>query len=154
MAHPSKINNIEKFEFDNNRAFIYFLLEGQEVIYVGKTTSFLNRVVSHQKNEKVSKQWVDGKLQECESKLKKFDNIYMKEIHEDHLDHYEKLYIKCYTPKYNTCHMAQKIRNEIEFEKRAVNKFIIDNNLNMDIERRNDKWLIQANKKEIDSRGK
>ena len=149
MVHPSKIDGIEKFEFDNNRAFIYFLLEGQEVIYVGKTTSFLSRVVSHQKNETVSKQWVDGKLQKCESKLKKFDDVYIKKIHEDHLDYYEKLYIKCYTPKYNTCHMAVKIRDEIAFEKRTVDKFIIDNNLNMEIKREDDKWMIvKQNKKD------
>ena len=154
MDHPSKIDGIEKCEFDNNIAFVYFLVNEEKVIYVGKTTNFLGRIVSHQKHEKVTKQWVNDRLQNCKPKLKEFNNVYIKEINKDYLDYYEKLYIKCYTPKYNTCHVAQKIREEIELEKRAVDKFIIDNNLNIDIERRNDKWLIQANKKEIDSREK
>ena len=150
MVHPKEIPDIEKFEFNNKRHFIYFLLDEEEVVYVGQTSNFLNRIVSHERSDKVNKLWVDGRLQNCNPQLKKFNNIYIKHTHKDHLDHYEEKYIRIYLPKYNICNVAHKIRKELEFEKRAVDKFIIDNDLNINIERSDDKWLIHAIKKVID----
>ena len=43
MEHPSKIERIKEFDFDCAKAHIYFLVKSDEVIYVGKSTSFLGR---------------------------------------------------------------------------------------------------------------
>jgi excinuclease UvrABC nuclease subunit len=147
MIHPSKIEGIEEFEFDLSKAYIYFLVDcNNEVVYVGQSISFLGRYTAHKQNEPVNKMWVDDEVVVIESQLKDFNKCYISEVEnsKDSLNHWEQHYIRKYLPKYNTCHHSQRIRKEIQIERKTINKFIIDNNLNYEIERSNDKWLIQA----------
>ena len=53
MKHPSKIKGCEEFEFNLEKAYIYFLIDNDEVVYVGQSTSFLLRYNAHFKSEKI-----------------------------------------------------------------------------------------------------
>tara|TARA_Y100000593_G_C4091516_1_gene228763 strand:+ start:27 stop:470 length:444 start_codon:yes stop_codon:yes gene_type:complete len=147
MKHPSKIKGCEQFEFNLEKAYIYFLIDNDEVVYVGQSTSFLLRYNAHFKSEKINKVWVDDKIVETENELKQFNECYILEVHNDEntLNTWEQYYIRMYLPKYNTCHHSKRIREEIKSEKKTIKKFMIDNNLKYKIERIEDKWLIQAN---------
>ena len=146
MTHLSKIEGVEEFEFDLNKAYIYFLVHSNEVIYVGQSISFLNRYTEHKLREKVNKQWVDDEIIEINPQLKQFDSCLILEVEncKESLNHWEQYYIKKYLPKYNTCNHSIRIRKEIQTEHKSIKKFIIDNNLEYEVERSNDKWLIQV----------
>ena len=150
MTHPSEIKGIEEFAFDLKKAYIYFLLYANEVIYVGQTIAFLNRYTEHKLREQVNKQWVDSnvrsKIIKINPQLKQFDSCLILEVQNDKesLNHWEQHYIKKYLPKYNTCNHSVRIRKEIQTECKSIKKFIIDNNLDYEIERSNNKWLIQV----------
>ncbi len=65
---------------------IYFLCQGSDVVYVGKTTNFYSRMGSH----------VDGKFE--------FDNMRFLPAHAKNLDAMEREYIARFCPKYNIAH--------------------------------------------------
>lgn len=67
---------------DIPRCFIYFLIDGEEVVYVGQTTKGLSRIEVHRRN-------------------KKFDKVYAILCEEEDLDYCENTYILKYAPKYN-----------------------------------------------------
>ena len=146
MTHPSNINGIKEFAFNLKKAYIYFLLDVNEVIYIGQSISFLNRYTEHKLREQVYKQWVDDEIININPQLKQFDSCLILEVQNDKesLNHWEQHYIKKYLPKYNTCNHSVRIRKEIQTECKSIKKFIIDNNLDYEIERSNDKWLIQV----------
>ena len=114
MTHPSEIKGIEEFAFDLKKAYIYFLLYANEVIYVGQTIAFLNRYTEHKLREQVNKQWVDSnvrsKIIKINPQLKQFDSCFILEVEncKESLNYWEQHYIKKYLPKYNTCHHSQK----------------------------------------------
>ena len=146
MTHPSNINGIKEFAFNLKKAYIYFLLYANEVIYVGQTIAFLNRYTEHKLREQVTKQWVDNEIIKIDPQLKQFNSCLIIEVenYKDSLNYWEQHYIKKYLPKYNTCHHSQRIRKEIQTECKSIKRFIIDNNLNHEIKRSGDKWLIQV----------
>ena len=103
--------NVEKWTFDNDKAFIYFLLYKGEVVYVGKTVNFLSRIVCHQRTERTYRKWENNKLVKRKDggRLKVFDEIYIKEVQdESNLEKYEQMCIKKFLPKYNTCSYAAR----------------------------------------------
>lgn len=67
---------------DTPTTFIYFLIQDNEVVYVGQTTRGLSRVYNH--------------IQD-----KHFTKIYIIECDEDELDYWEDFYIFKYKPIYN-----------------------------------------------------
>ena len=145
MTHPSNINNIEEFYFDDKKSYIYFLVDEFDiVVYVGKSKSFLARYTSHLRNEYVYKMWKDGRVVKTEKHLKKFKKCYILEVHQDNLECMEEDYIKTYLPKYNICTVSVNVRKEIERDEKAIKKFMIDNNMYKNIKREGSKWLIQV----------
>jgi predicted GIY-YIG superfamily endonuclease len=62
-------------------SFVYLLLKGNDVVYVGQTTQGISRPLSH--------------------KDKDFDTIKLKYCNPYNLDFFEDIYIKKYKPKYN-----------------------------------------------------
>ena len=60
---------------------IYFLLDGNEVVYVGQTKDFVNRIKSHS-----NKKYTSYRFIECEAK---------------HLLEYEGRWIRKFKPKFN-----------------------------------------------------
>lgn len=69
-------------ELENNSAFIYFLIDGDEVVYVGQTKKIHNRVLEHKKD-------------------KKFTRINWIQVIKNELDIVESYYILLLKPKYN-----------------------------------------------------
>lgn len=65
-----------------NDTFVYFLLDGDEVVYVGQTRNGLSRIYAHKKN-------------------KKFDGACVIYCDSLNLDYMEDFYITKYKPKYN-----------------------------------------------------
>jgi|TARA_R100000084_G_C4649177_1_gene148654 excinuclease UvrABC nuclease subunit len=109
MAHPSKIRELKKFDFDNEKPYIYFLINKGDVVYVGKTTNFLSRISSHTKNEYVTKEWREGELVKINRSLKKFTEIRYKEVDRvESLEEYEQKCIKKFLPKYNFCAFSKR----------------------------------------------
>ena len=82
--------------------FVYFLLQGDEVVYVGQTTRGLQRVYQH-------------------ILTKNFNKIYIIEVDEEELDYQEDFYIDKYKPKYNKL-LKNKFRIEISSAASRINK--------------------------------
>lgn len=61
--------------------FVYFLVDGKEVVYVGQTTKGIVRPLSHSDKE--------------------FTDIMIMEVSPENLDYLEEYYISKYSPKYN-----------------------------------------------------
>ena len=84
---PSSISNlpnlqqVPKYGFNSG---IYFLCFGDEVVYVGQSTSPASRIASHV---------LEGK--------KVFDRVYLLPIPEQDLNNVETAFIKTFNPKYN-----------------------------------------------------
>lgn len=70
---------------------IYFLLEKQEIVYIGQSMRPYTRVTSHAQEEKI-----------------KFDSYHITPCEEDKLDEKESHYIFKYAPKYNKRMNCQK----------------------------------------------
>lgn len=91
--------------------FIYFLLDKNEVVYVGKTTQGISRPFNHKSS-------------------KKFDQIKIIYFESDKLDEMEDFFIKKYKPKYNKIsnynqnyslkRVIEKLKNE-----KVVNKISV-----------------------------
>lgn len=99
----------ERLKFEENRytdltyvpkCFIYFLIQGDEVVYVGQTKRGLSRVYSH--SDKV------------------YDKIYCITVEESALDKWENYYILKYSPMYNKklntemMYSISKIKNKLK----------------------------------------
>lgn len=106
-------------ELNVNDAFcpcVYFLLKGDEVVYVGKTTNGIGRVFAHMKE-------------------KDFDNIKIKRMPIDELDLAEARYISKYNPRYNVVmpYLSNSARikkilldkHGVRAKKRAIDYWII-----------------------------
>lgn len=68
---------------DEPLVFIYFLLQDDEVVYVGKTTRGYSRIIDHYHSAKI------------------FNKVYYITCAEEDLDELENYYICKYNPKYN-----------------------------------------------------
>lgn len=76
---------------DIPRCFIYFLIDNEEVVYVGQTTNGLARIEVHRRD-------------------KQFDKVYTILCEPENLDHIENSYIMKYQPKYNkTPNMTESV---------------------------------------------
>jgi hypothetical protein len=72
-----------------NGVGIYFLFDGKEIVYIGKTTNLFGRIGSHTTGEYV------------------FDSIRFLPVKEKDLDVMEREYIARFKPKYNKMHNKQ-----------------------------------------------
>jgi prophage regulatory protein len=63
---------------------IYFLIDGDQIVYIGKSINVFARIAEHQRNNE-----------------KKFDTFTYIQIPIDQLDEFEVEYINAYKPKYN-----------------------------------------------------
>lgn len=98
-----------KFEPENNAVFIesgvcsivYFLLDGEDVVYVGQSKHGLYRPFSHRD--------------------KNFNRVAFITCEENKLDYFETQYIRKYRPKYN------KSAGNFDFSFKRIKKFIREN---------------------------
>lgn len=109
MVFEDEKNSISVPVYDD--CFIYFLLDKNEVVYVGKTTQGISRPFHHKSS-------------------KKFDQIKIIYFESDKLDEMEDFFIKKYKPKYNKIsnynqnyslkRVIEKLKNE-----KVVNKISV-----------------------------
>lgn len=79
------IVGVERAHF-NQSCYVYFLLDGDEVVYVGKTSQpWPKRILDHIKNGAID-----------------FDDVWRLEVDESSLNDVELKYIKKFKPKYNS----------------------------------------------------
>lgn len=103
--------------------FIYFLVDNEEVVYVGQTKNGITRPFEHCKN-------------------KKFDAVYLLPVAEKDLDQLEGIYILKYAPKYNGkinnthCYPYSKIKTILRsypqyknITHNEINKYVCELNL-------------------------
>lgn len=76
------ISNKKSVNTNSSKSGIYFLLKGEEVVYVGKATNFIDRLIAH----------IDDK---------DFDSYSVVECSKDEIDELETEYIYEYMPIYN-----------------------------------------------------
>lgn len=67
-----------------NMSGVYFLIKGNEIVYIGKTTKGYSRIYQH-----------------LYQKTKDFDYYFYASLPLDKIDEYENKYIIMFTPKYN-----------------------------------------------------
>ena len=89
------LNTLESFERPKKVMGIYFLLLDGVVVYVGKSGSVHQRIMSHV----------------FIHKYKPFNEYRVLEVeHEDQLNKMESNFIKKYLPEYNNCMKSQKLK--------------------------------------------
>ena len=83
---PSVLNNQSRGikKYDPNMGYVYFLVDNEELVYIGQTAKLHQRIAAHQKNP-----------------AKPFTDVYYLELIKDKLLSVERWYINQYCPKYN-----------------------------------------------------
>lgn len=77
--------------------FIYFLLQDNQVVYIGKSTSLASRIIQH-----------------VNSNTKTFDDVSVIECQQNEMDALEVKYINEYRPKYNKeSHLYRSLRESV-----------------------------------------
>lgn len=90
----TKMPNLKKLSaIKNGDAIIYFLFKGKEVVYIGQTTAFFQRMGSH-------------------SSDKDFDEINWYSVEHDDLNLLEAALIRAFAPKYNSANSKKKKKPE------------------------------------------
>ncbi len=80
----SKLNNLQYFKDNKGHPCIYFLVKNNEVVYVGKSTYLMQRVLTHQVNRQ-----------------KDFDEVFWLSVPQEELGETEKAFIRLLRPRYN-----------------------------------------------------
>ena len=80
---------IKEYMRDETPKYIYFLLSGEEVVYIGQTVNLHNRIKQHGYD-------------------KDFDRVFEFKCEEGSADLVEKEFIQKYSPKYNKAHLCDK----------------------------------------------
>jgi len=83
----AKVGALREVQFDlsdDGPCYVYFLVDGDEVVYVGQSTNIMGRVASHEANPD-----------------KVFDRVFYIEVDRSSLGHVERKYIRELKPKYN-----------------------------------------------------
>jgi hypothetical protein len=81
--HNTIKRNIISFDREYNKAYVYFLIENDEIIYIGQSVDLLRRIETH-------------------SKDKEFDQVSIYQVHENYLDIAEMINIVTYNPRLNS----------------------------------------------------
>lgn len=84
---------------------VYFLMLGDECVYVGQSVSICSRVVEH-----ITKY--------------PFDSVYFIEVPPGHLDRVERQYIRKLRPKHNLQHNEDNMAKKVEARKRRKSDFL------------------------------
>lgn len=85
--------------------YVYFLISGEEIVYVGKCEYGLRRIADHL----------------CEGRIK-FNAYYYVESTEEEYSGLEKNYIRMFQPKYNTQYTKHTLRSDGKLEKSNTGK--------------------------------
>lgn len=84
LVNVSKILS-EKTMFNSvNMPCVYFLIDRNEIVYIGQTTHFSNRIIAHKNDDE-----------------KVFDSYFVFNCEKDHLDGLESFLIMYHQPVYN-----------------------------------------------------
>jgi len=75
---------------DAKSCFVYFLIMDGDIVYIGKSVSFNNRIKDHIRTGMV------------------FDSVFLLHISESELDEIERVYIEAYKPRYNVVYASSK----------------------------------------------
>lgn len=100
---------------------IYFLTDGEEVVYVGQSKTGLSRPYQHAN--------------------KRFDKVSVFRCKEDELDYLETKYIQKYKPKYN-----KTIINSYSYSLKRARKMIREQTFFKDFTVNDLKWIIESTK--------
>jgi len=90
--YPKFLEGRESLE-SLKESVIYFLFQGEKIVYVGKSIYGKTRIIQHLKESERKKNYY--------SLPKRFDSYYMMPCVEEMLDVTEKAFISYFRPKYN-----------------------------------------------------
>lgn len=109
---PSGLQNIENIHrFNDNIYFVYFLCDGDEIVYVGQTSILTNRIKTHKPD-------------------KEFTDVYYITVQSTkEALRVEAYYIRRFKPKYNKTHCSPPPRQK---ENLSVSQYLEKNGLSLE----------------------